>query len=214
MGVEAKICGLTCAADAALAVRLGARYLGVVLAGGPRLVTRAQVHEVVSAGDGAPVLGVFAGQPTDEILRLRDRTGVRGAQLHEGYDTAAAERLRREEMLVWRVVRLAEAPGADDLLPQADLADVVLVEPRVPGALGGTGVALDLTVAAEARRLLADRRVALAGGLTPETVGRAIALVQPDIVDVSSGVESHPGRKAPERLARFMEAVVGDHPSP
>lgn len=214
MAVEAKICGLTRAVDAALAVRLGARYLGVVLAGGPRLVTRAQVHEVVRASDGVPVLGVFAGQSTDEILRLRDRTGLAGAQLHDGYETADAERLRREELLVWRVVRLAEAPTAEELLPQVELADVALVEPRVAGALGGTGVPLDLEVAAAARRLLGDRRVALAGGLTPETVGRAIALVQPDIVDVSSGVESEPGRKAPERLARFMEAVVGDHPSP
>jgi phosphoribosylanthranilate isomerase len=52
----------------------------------------------------------------------------------------------------------------------------------------------------------------LAGGLTPETVAEAVALVQPEIVDVSSGVERQPGIKDPNRLARFVEAVFADSP--
>ncbi|WP_373565540.1 hypothetical protein [Staphylococcus aureus] len=51
----------------------------------------------------------------------------------------------------------------------------------------------------------------LAGGLTPESVSRAMTLVQPDLVDVSSGVELAPGIKDPDRLARFLEAAVGHH---
>jgi phosphoribosylanthranilate isomerase len=49
--------------------------------------------------------------------------------------------------------------------------------------------------------------VFLAGGLTPENVGAAIAIARPDGVDVASGVESEPGRKDPDRLRRFFEAV-------
>ena len=56
-------------------------------------------------------------------------------------------------------------------------------------------------------------RMVLAGGLTPETVGAAVALVRPDVADVSSGVESLPGIKDHERIARFLEAVLGRSPT-
>jgi phosphoribosylanthranilate isomerase len=55
--------------------------------------------------------------------------------------------------------------------------------------------------------------MALAGGLTPETVARAVALVRPDVVDVSSGVEFLPGIKDHEKIARFLEAVLGRSPT-
>jgi len=88
-------------------------------------------------------------------------------------------------------------------------ADAILVEPWAAHATGGTGIALDHALAREARARLADATMVLAGGLTPETVAAAVALVRPDIVDVSSGVERLPGIKDPHKIARFMEAVVG-----
>ena len=78
-----------------------------------------------------------------------------------------------------------------------------------PRAAGGAGVALDLAVAREARARLAGATMVLAGGLRPDTVGEAVALVRPEVVDVSSGVEHLPGIKDPEKIARFMEAVCG-----
>jgi len=101
-----------------------------------------------------------------------------------------------------------------DLLPEITRgAETVLIEPRVPGAGGGAGVPLDLALAVEARKRLPDSRMALAGGLTAETVGRAVALVRPDVVDVSSGVESLPGIKDHDKIARFLEAVLGRSPT-
>ena len=88
-------------------------------------------------------------------------------------------------------------------------ADAVLVEPRVPGRSGGTGTRLDLALAQAARSRLAGAAMVLAGGLTPESVVEAMALVRPDVVDVSSGVERLPGIKDPDKIARFLEAVVG-----
>ena len=79
----------------------------------------------------------------------------------------------------------------------------------VAHALGGAGVPLDLGIAQQARARLAGRMMVLAGGLTPTTVGHAVALVRPEVVDVSSGVEDLPGKKDPEKIARFMEAVFG-----
>lgn len=205
---EVKICGLTRPADAADAVRLGARYLGVVFAGGPRRVTAAVAEAVVAAAAAAvPVLGVFGSQSGDEILQLRDATGLSGAQLHGGASPGLLARLRQEGMLILPVVHLA---GTDDLalLKREELADLpVLIEPRVSGQLGGTGQSLPLELAIAARAELAGRRMFLAGGLTPANVGAAVAVIHPDVVDVSSGVEQIPGIKDSGRMAQFMEAV-------
>jgi phosphoribosylanthranilate isomerase len=95
------------------------------------------------------------------------------------------------------------------VLGAAEDSDAVLIEPRVTGQLGGTGRALDFEQAGAARAALMGRRMVLAGGLTPESVGAAIRTVRPDIVDVSSGVESAPGRKDAARIRDFLEAVIG-----
>jgi phosphoribosylanthranilate isomerase len=204
---EVKICGLTRPEDAAEAVRLGARLLGVVFAGGPRLVTARAARDVVSVAAGVPVFGVFGSQSGDEILQLRDAAGLSGAQLHGGGSPQLMARLRAEGMLVLPVCRLA---GERDLaaLDPPYLADYpVLVEPRVEGQLGGAGVALPLELARLARARLGGRRMFLAGGHTPASVGAAVAAARPDVVDVSSGVEQIPGIKDPVRMAQFMEAV-------
>lgn len=205
MAVEAKICGLVRPADAALARSLGASWLGVVFAASPRQVTPAMAREVAAAAEGKPLLGVFVDHRPDEILRLRDRAHLSGAQLHGSYDRAVRARLGAEGMLVWSVARLGGESDLENLGALADLADAVLVEPHVIGAGGGTGVALPENLAAGARERLGTVRMALAGGLRPDTLEAAIALVRPDIVDVSSGVEQAPGLKDPGLLARFME---------
>jgi phosphoribosylanthranilate isomerase len=79
----------------------------------------------------------------------------------------------------------------------------------VAHAAGGSGTPLDLALAREARARLVGATMVLAGGLTPETVGTAVTLVRPDVVDVSSGVERLPGIKDPDKIVRFLEAVVG-----
>ncbi len=207
MGVEAKICGLTRPGDAALAARLGAAWLGVVFAESTRQVGPATAREIVKAAGGVPVVGVFVSHPVDDMLRLRDSAGLNAVQLHGAYDAATRRRLRRERLPVWAVQHIAGPDDVEQLAEQAEGADVIMIEPRVPGAVGGTGVALDLTLAQLARARVGRQRLALAGGLRPDTLARAIALVCPDIVDVSSGVESAPGLKDADRLARFLEVA-------
>lgn len=209
MPVRAKICGLTRAEDAAAAVAAGADYLGVVFAGGPRRVTVSLAAEVHAAAGGVPVFGVFGDQSLDEILGLSQTAGLEGAQLHGAYGLADAARLREEGLRVWQVVRLADRADLAQLGEALRNADAVLVEPRVPHAAGGTGTRLDLALAQAARVRLAGATMVLAGGLTPESVAAAMALVRPEVVDVSSGVERLPGIKDPDKIARFLEAVVG-----
>jgi phosphoribosylanthranilate isomerase len=212
MSVKVKICGLMRAEDVAAAAAAGASYLGVVFAKGSRTVTPSLARDLVSAASGLPVLGVFAEHPVEDILQTCALAGLSGAQLHGSYSRAHAERLRAGGLEVWRVVRIAVPSDLDELSPAMAGSDAVLVEPRVPGALGGTGVSLDLAVAREARNRLAGHPMVLAGGLTPATVAEALALIRPDIVDVSSGVESQPGRKDPDKLLSFVEAVFAHSP--
>jgi phosphoribosylanthranilate isomerase len=204
-----KICGLTRPADAAAAVAARAAYLGVVFAGGPRLVTAAQAAAIRAMAGEVPVFGVYGDQPVGRILELSRAAGLAGAQLHGGYRREDAARLRAAGLRVWRVVRIAAPADLDRLAEASDDADAVLVEPRVEHALGGAGVSLDLAVAREARGRLAGVTMVLAGGLTPGSVAEAVALVRPEVVDVSSGVEHLPGIKDPEKIARFMEAACG-----
>ncbi|HEX5004548.1 MAG TPA: phosphoribosylanthranilate isomerase [Gemmatimonadales bacterium] len=214
MGVEVKVCGLMQSGDAVVAVEAGASYLGVVFAGGPRQVSVPEARAIVAAAEGRPVIGVFGAHSAGEILALRRQVGLSGAQLHGGFDPETAARLRAEGMGVWGVVRLRREEETTALAAIAAAVDAVLVEPRVEGMCGGTGIPLDHALARAARQALAGHRMVLAGGLRPDTVSAAIAAVKPDIVDVSSGIETAPGRKDPARVRLFLEAVRGDQPSP
>ncbi len=214
MAVDAKICGLTRPEDAALAVRIGVHRLGVIFAGGPREVTVATAARIVAVADGVPVIGVFGTHAAPEIVAIALAAGLRGVQLHGVGPPERAERLRDAGLEVWGV---ATASRLDDLPPAIatarHAADVVLVEPRLPGGSGGRGVALPPSLVRAARAALPGIRFALAGGLTAETVAEAIRVGAPDLVDVSSGVESGPGVKDPDRLARFLEIVRDTRPA-
>ncbi|MEO5799064.1 MAG: phosphoribosylanthranilate isomerase [Gemmatimonadales bacterium] len=208
MIVDVKICGLTRPADAALAARHGAWRLGVIFAGGPRQVDAAQAREIVAAAAGVPVLGVFAGHEFEEVLDIVAEAGLAGVQLHGASDAGIAARFGATGLEVWRVASVeSEGSLAEVLAERATSADALLVEPRHPDGLGGKGIALPQSLAIAARRAAPPGRFVLAGGLQPENVVELIRVVGPDAVDVSSGVESAPGRKDAERLIRFLEMV-------
>lgn len=208
MAVEAKICGLTRAEDAALAAAHGAWRLGVVFAGGPRQVTIAQARDVVAAARGVPVLGVFPPAPVETIAEVCIAAGLAGAQLHGDHPPGHAALLRGRGLEVWACWAIDlddERPAPPGLT--LDGADAVLVEGRWKGRSGGLGLTIPFAQARDLVAGLRGRRVILAGGLTPENVGEAIRVVGPDAVDVSSGVESSPGIKDPVRLVQFLENV-------
>jgi phosphoribosylanthranilate isomerase len=213
---EIKFCGMTRAADVAAAVALGAQYVGCIFAGGPRHRTWSQAVElfaaiperaatrrvgVFTAGGPAPHESTAATVPLDVV------------QMHGDADPAAlAEVRRRTGHEVWAVMRCAGGRLPPEAASAWDAADGLLLDANVPGVLGGTGVTLPWdSLSAELARLAPSgrprRQLILAGGLTPDNVGRAIALLRPDVVDVSSGIEHAPGIKDPARMAAFVDAV-------
>src|SRR4051794_41970979 len=115
MAVEVKICGLTRPEDAAVAAAAGAAYLGVVFAGGPREVTPLRAAEIVSAGQGIPVLGVFGGWTEADILTTAAQAGLSGVQLHGPPSSDTAAHLPAAGVRGWRGRGNCHAPGPPHL---------------------------------------------------------------------------------------------------
>lgn len=203
---RAKVCGLTSVADAELAAELGAWAIGLIFhPGSPRKVASSEAQRIAAAvRRRVLVAGVFVNQPLERIAALHERVGFDLLQLHGDEGPAfCAEAARRTGARVIKAVPVSDA-GDVQALDAYRAVDFHLVDGRAPGLRGGTGRAVDPA-------LLRGRRAAvpliLSGGLTPENVAAAIAAVRPYAVDSASGTEAEPGRKDPERLAAFLDAV-------
>ncbi|MDF2775997.1 MAG: trpF [Geminicoccaceae bacterium] len=208
MATDIKICGLTRSIDAEYADAAGVEYLGVIFAGGPRERTPAQARDTL-AGRRARKVGVFAAQAEDVVAAFVEMAGLDVVQLHGTVDAERVERVRaatgRE---VWAVVRTADGLLPESVDELADAADALLIDAHVPGQLGGSGVRVPWDRLGESLDALDYHpRIVLAGGLTPENVAEAIDLVAPNVVDISSGVESSPGIKDHARLRAFVASV-------
>jgi phosphoribosylanthranilate isomerase len=196
-----KICGVTSPGEALVAVEAGADSVGVnFVASSIRRVDAATARAIVDAvGGKALVVGVVAGMSVPAMRELRDTTGLGCLQLH-GDETA--DDVTALLPHAYKAVRVETA--ADVARAHAMPSDYVLVDAKVEGALGGTGHSFDWSLVVELAR---TRKLVLAGGLRPENVARAIAMVRPWCVDVASGVESAPGKKDPAKVRAFIDAV-------
>jgi phosphoribosylanthranilate isomerase len=194
-----KICGITRAVDARHAVDQGATALGFVFwAESPRCVTPAQAADLIAdMPEGVAAVGVFVNEPLDTISRTVEEAGLTAVQLHGDEPPAYAEVLS-ETVPVLRSVTLATVDRVRASWPPDT---TLLLDAADPERRGGTGVTVDWTRAWHVARL---GPIVLAGGLTPLNVAEAIATVRPWGVDVSSGVETAPGVKDPEKVSRFL----------
>ena len=209
MAPDIKFCGLTRSVDAQLAADLGARYAGVIFAGGPRNLS---VEQAASVFAGLPArvkrVGVFGSQSPEDIASVASMLALDVVQLHENGEPSFVSALRKlTSVEIWSVLRLSRGLLPENSKVVAAVADGVVLDAHVPGLLGGTGVALPWQELAGGLDALRKTRFILAGGLRPENVGRAISLVAPDVVDVSSGVEAEVGIKDPGRMKAFRDAV-------
>lgn len=213
-----KFCGLTRATDTAAAVAVGADYVGVIFAGGPRRLTNVQAIDVLTPARGAALtVGVFGAVPGEDIARAAAEVRLDIVQLHgDARPSDVAELRRWFTGPVWVAVRVRDSAlpaGATDLF---DCADAVVLDAHGAGALGGTGVALDWPRLAPVLPPAQLRNAAfiLAGGLRPGNVADAVRILAPDIVDVSSGVECAPGMKDHGMMRAFTDAVRGAAEAP
>ena len=208
MPSDIKICGLTRAVDAEFADAAGVEYLGVIFAGGPRERSPDHARDTL-AGRRARKVGVFADQSEEAIAEIVQTVGLQVVQLHGGADAARVERVRAATGAeVWAVVRSADGELPEGTEALCESADALLIDALTSAALGGSGVQVPWDRLGESLDALDYHpRIVLAGGLTPDNVVEAMDYVAPNVVDVSSGVESSPGIKDHARIRAFVAAV-------
>ncbi len=205
-----KICGLTTPEDARAAARAGADHLGAVLVpSSPRAVTADEAGGLAGDLDVSLVL-VSADRDPEALARDAETAGADVLQLHGEEEPEALLGLRElGDWTLWKAVRIRDAGEAEAALERyAEVADALLWDGWHPERLGGSGVRFPWAEVARVRREFPPGlELVAAGGLTPENVAAAIDLLEPDVVDVSSGVERAPGAKDSGRIAAFVDAV-------
>jgi phosphoribosylanthranilate isomerase len=197
-----KVCGLTVPEEAAACAALGVWAVGVVFA--PESPRRVDVERGASVLAALPPptarVGVFVDAEPRDAAEVAERCGLTHLQVHGRADPAAL-RAASGRPIIHGVTVDGEAAIRR---ARESTADLVLLDAAVPGRHGGTGVAFDWSLL---EREPLGRPYALAGGLRPENVARAVERLRPDFLDVSSGVEWRPGRKDPARVREFLRAV-------
>jgi phosphoribosylanthranilate isomerase len=210
--VEIKFCGMTRGEDVAFAAGLGAAYVGAIFAGGPRHQTADGAQRVFAASVPPPLrVAVVAEQTPIEIAGLVNTLRLHAVQLHANPTVERTDQVRAATAAkIWAVLQIPGDELPSNVADIARAADAIVLDARVPSGLGGSGVTLPWTqLARSLAKVRGQCRIVLAGGLKPENVATAIAAVEPDVVDVSSGVESAPGIKDHSRMRAFIEAVAG-----
>ena len=212
MLAKVKFCGMTRAQDAAIGAEIGASYIGVVFADGPRRVNAAQARNIFeAAGKRVKHVGVFGTNDPDEIARTAVETNLDIVQLHNDPRLSDLKAIRAKfRGEIWAAIRIAGAHIPRESEALFDSADAIVLDARSDKQLGGTGQALPWTdLAVDLARDRGSSAVVLAGGLKPGNVGSAVRTLGPDVVDVSSGIESAPGIKDPWLMREFFAAVSG-----
>jgi phosphoribosylanthranilate isomerase len=214
-----KICGITNLEDALTAVEAGADALGFVLyEKSPRKVDPDTVREVVEAlPTEIEKVGVFVNESPERMESVAERAGLTAIQLHldplrhdqSSFGPTVLSQTKKYVALpasyFFQVDRLN---GFDWLNAAETLISGIFIDSSTSEQPGGTGKTFDWEQAEPAVSAIRMKfNVVIAGGLNPTNVTEAIRILKPWGVDVSSGVESKPGKKDPAKVRAFVAAV-------
>ena len=208
--MKVKVCGLTNKEDAIWAINYGADYLGLnFFKESPRQVSLATAAKwVPELPSFASTIGVFVNAAKEDIVKTCDKLNLKGIQLHGNEDPDFLKGLRvafegqGRQVFIIKAFHMLDEASLDALPAFVDVADYFLLDSKVEGLEGGTGVRFNWDLAVKAKEL--GKPIILAGGLTPENVKEAVKKVAPFAVDVASGVERSPKRKDAQKLQAFI----------
>jgi phosphoribosylanthranilate isomerase len=199
--VKVKICGITNREDALMAVEAGADALGFVFfQGSSRYISPENATAIIRhLPPFVQTVGLFVNEELTVVNATADRCHLDIVQLHGEESPGYCDAVRR------RIIKAFRVKDSFSLVALADYRVAgYLLDAWSPAAHGGTGTTFNWDIAAQ---VAASRPIILAGGLTPENVAEAVAAVKPYAVDVSSGVESAPGKKDVRLVEHFIRAT-------
>ena len=200
-----KICGITTEDDALLAVAMGADALGFVFAPSPRQVAVKRVYDITRRlPPEILTVGVFRDEHPRRVAELVHEGGLKAAQLH-GHETA--DDVAAVFAHVRFVIKAVVAGSIDARRADTFGTGLILLDAPAPGS----GEVFDWSLAGD---IAVGPKIILAGGLNPQNVASAIAQVKPWGVDVSTGVESAPGKKDATLMRKFIANARAAAPTP
>ncbi|MCK4578572.1 MAG: phosphoribosylanthranilate isomerase [Candidatus Marinimicrobia bacterium] len=201
--IATKICGITRKEDALLTTELGAAAVGFVFySGSPRYIAPEQAAGIIEAlPSGIAKVGVFVNEGARRISATARVAGLTMVQLSGDESPADCAGLDLPVIKTFHVNSQINSLPMDDYPVQATLLDT-----SVPGKYGGTGQPFEWS---QVNRAAITLPLIASGGLNPDNVLDAVEVLQPDAIDLSSGVETAPGQKDAEKLRRLF-AILQD----
>jgi len=196
-----KICGITRPYDAQLAGEYGAKMIGMIFYDkSPRFISNSVAEKIVRIlPDEILPVGVFVNPTLEEISSIINATGIKALQIHGKY---AIEELGKLNLPIIQAYSIGNKSDFSSL--RGNGSDYFLLDNKELNTYGGTGKAFDWKLIPSDLRT--DRMI-LAGGINIENVAKAISIINPAFLDISSGVESSPGIKDKMKLKQLLNAV-------
>ncbi len=196
-----KICGITNISDALLACKLGADAIGFVFAKSPRKISIETAKKIIlKMPPFVSKVGVFSKQDVEFINNAVKKCRLDYVQLH-GDETA--DFCRKINANVIKAFRVFKGFNVDLLKDFKDF--YILLDTFSNEVYGGTGTTFDWNVALKAKKIC--KNLILSGGLNEKNLSKALKIVRPWAVDLSSGVEISPGKKSAEKLKKVISIV-------
>jgi len=212
--MKIKICGLTNAEDAIFAAGAGADSLGFIFAESPRRVDEYEVAKILAELErkdlrsGIKTVGVFVNQSPSEMKRIVEALNLDYAQIH-GDETA--DECNRFDFPWYRALRIKDQKSLDEAKAQVLLlaCPIILADALSAKCYGGSGERIDSAFASDLRDHVKNngKEFFLAGGITPDNVRQIIDEINPDGIDLSSGVEERPGKKSHEKIRILFKEI-------
>ncbi|MGC9503559.1 phosphoribosylanthranilate isomerase [Baaleninema sp.] len=210
--MRVKICGITQPEQGAAIAELGATALGFIcVSASPRYVAIDRIVEIckaLSLREAREIdrIGVFAKTSVEEICRVVEATPLTGVQLHsdESPEFCQGVRSRLPQVELIKALRIRSSQDLDRISDYCEVVDAVLLDAYDSRQLGGTGKTLNWE---SLQNFQFPCPWFLAGGLNPDNVTLALSQLNPDGIDLSSGVERSPGDKDMEKVKRLFEII-------
>ena len=207
MPMRIKICGITKPEQGQKIVELGATALGFIcVERSPRYIKPEQIKIIIQGLHHAvDTIGVFANEEIAYITEVVNQTGLTGVQLHGSESLEYCQQLREKlppQIEIIKAFRIKDRASLDTTSNYTQCVNTLLLDAYHPQILGGTGKTLNWS---DLQQFKPSLPWMLAGGLTPDNVKTALSQLQPDGIDLSSGVERSPGDKDLSKVTQLMQ---------